>query len=441
MPRSVATTRSTASNRLAIQDMKSSLGFTGNNGSDKRIHLTTPLETGIADDLTVGMWALFRKSANNKTLWFDGFNYGSDLGYLFNLSTANKLTIYTGSSAYSSTAPAPLEQWVYVMFEISGSTGNIYLNDMVTPFHTASITRKASGSTSNYYGAEASNSNTMNGCIKDMFAYSGVLTVSQKETLKYGNLPQGVTLNFYHKLNEGAGSVAYDSSGNGNNGTITSGTYVLDTPTKIRKQVNGNLVYNGDFEYAPVVNVATTTGSRWIDGTAGGSATNSIFGRYLVGAGTYSGLFDSSTKYSGSYSLKISTLATASQVYVQPTTGTSASLLQQYAIPVLPSTSYTLTYKMKTNYVSGDSNDGAYGEISEFTGAGGLVLATTGTKVKTTTDWTTYTVTLTTGATTRYAVLYQRIFGHTGSATLIMDAWFDDITLTPTTPITRTAVT
>jgi hypothetical protein len=107
----------------------------------------------------------------------------------------------------------------------------------------------------------------------------------------------------------------------------------------------------------------------------------------------------------------------------------------------LPSTSYTLTWWMKTNYTSGDASQGATVGLIEFTGA---FSATTFNRndaatLKTTTDWTQYSLTVTTQTTTRFINIQPRIYGHTGTATLIMDAWFDDIVLTKTTPDTRSA--
>lgn len=59
----------------------------------------------------------------------------------------------------------------------------------------------------------------------------------------------------------------------------------------------------------------------------------------------------------------------------------------------------------------------------------------------TTTDWTFYTTTFTTGATTSYIVFDHRVYGHQGAATLIMDAWFDDIYLAKTTNPGRVVIT
>jgi hypothetical protein len=108
---------------------------------------------------------------------------------------------------------------------------------------------------------------------------------------------------------------------------------------------------------------------------------------------------------------------------------------------VSPGASYTGTVWMKTNYVSGDSSDGAFVNFREVTALGTLVASNITAKIKTTTDWTPYTVTFTTGFSTRFIVPRLSVVGQTGTGTLIMDAWFDDIVLKPTVTTARTVVT
>ena len=94
---------------------------------------------------------------------------------------------------------------------------------------------------------------------------------------------------------------------------------------------------------------------------------------------------------------------------------------------------------MKTNYVSGDSNHGANIAWLVSSGAGASDATTNTTLIKTTTGWTQYTGTFTTTATARFLTPRLTLYGHTGTATLIMDAWFANITLTPTTNTIRIA--
>lgn len=456
MPRLTAGTRSTASNRLAIQDMNSSLSFAGNTVASY-VAAATPLAIGLSSDFTFGGWYKLQYktqsgNADNHGLLTNNFSFGNVKGYTFQVTnTTGAFRIIAGATATASANNLfRYNIWKYLVFELTGTTFNVYMDDMTNPVAVLTgITRVADDvSTYTRFASESTGTTAserrITGNMKSLFATTTLLTSDQKTALMNGTSIPALS-GVYYPLNEGAGSIAYDSSGNGNNGTITSGTYVLDTPTKIRKQVNGNLVYNGDFEYAPVVNAAQTSGvNRWIDGSAGGALDPA--GRHfgwgtITMTGTVAAQYDTTVKYSGNASLKLSTTATGSVIYVRTSKGTSASDIQSpTVIPVLPSTSYTMTYRMKTNLVSGSASSGASGAISERNGGFATVLTTRGTAVTTTTDWTQYSITVTTGATTRFICPDLGVTGNDGAGTLIMDAWFDDIVLTPTTPITRTAV-
>jgi len=247
-------------------------------------------------------------------------------------------------------------------------------------------------------------------------------------------------------LNEGGGSIAYDTSGNNNNGTITSGTWSLDTPTKTRRSLDGIPDFNGSFENIPTFVAATTTGDGCVDGTAAGStyrSPNKYGWQIFSWAGTYSAQFDTAEKYSGTASMKLTLGATSSRIKVRRYSGTLAYSLGQEKIPCKPSTEYTMTYRMKTS-LSGSATSGANITLSQYrqngiTGAGPS--GTTGSAIKTTTDWTQYTLTLTTDATACFLTPEMNLIGDDGAATLVGSAWFDDIQLYPTTPVTRSAAT
>lgn len=199
------------------------------------------------------------------------------------------------------------------------------------------------------------------------------------------------------------------------------------------RQDVSNLVYNGDFEYAPPFTAATTTSSRFIIGTAAGSTGDDSYGWCHIESVTGSTQFDN---VDGRTVMKVSSLSGGS-AYAGKMLSASVLNLKRSGIPVLPSTSYTLSYSMKTNYTSGDSNDGCFVRAQLYTGTAGSVNTQDGTKIKTTTDWTEYTKTFTTGATTRFIDIQCRVKGDTGTADLNMDAWFDNVVLTPTAGLTR----
>jgi hypothetical protein len=208
-----------------------------------------------------------------------------------------------------------------------------------------------------------------------------------------------------------------------------------------QRKTPDNLLSNGNFEYAPPFTAVTTTNARWIDGTSGGSsATTGPYGWY-IGArlGSAAASFDSTAPLSGTNSLKLSTTATASRIEVYSFSSTAIGK-KLTAIPALPNTTYTITFSMKTNVVSGSAT-GISAGFYEYDGTGAVVTGNMTGSVNTTTDKKVYTVTKTTSSTTRFIGAVIVLLGENGAGTLIMDAWFDDITLTKVPANARTVVT
>lgn len=192
----------------------------------------------------------------------------------------------------------------------------------------------------------------------------------------------------------------------------------------------GELLYNGGLEFVPPFTAAANIGLRWINGTASGSTTDSRYGWYVfdVSASGANVRFDPSEFYSGTHSMKLSLTDSASRLVQVWNESSPASLYRMRS--VLPNTSYTLRYRLKTNRTSGDGT-GAFATFSQRTGTGAFVSDTNGTGIRTTTGWTEYSIQLTTSATTRFMLVKLQLLGTGGTANLIMDAWFDDISLMP----------
>jgi hypothetical protein len=299
---------------------------------------------------------------------------------------------------------------------------------------TYTVSATAIGIGSRYNGVQ-----NLDGMLRNAVFYDGyAFTLS--DVINYSNeiLPSGGT--FIYPFSEGAGTIAYDSSGNGNHGTITAGTFVKDTPTKVRNLFGGNLVYNGDFEFAPVVNVPTTTTLRAINGTAlGGNATSSrlIFGweSNLTGVGS-SVYFDNVNPLSGRYSMHCSTVTAGGNA--RATTYSTAVGFIENRISLTPGVSYTLSGKVKTIRNSGTTGTGVRIGLVMHNNNGNYNSQSYVFTNNDTVPTTSFSGTITPGSNVRYGSIYIGITGNDGNVT--MDAWFDDITLTQTTPPTRSLV-
>lgn len=427
--------------RTSIQNANASLYF---NGATTSINLGTPSSLINIGDFTFSCWV--NNTKQKSTLWGNTYIGGATgQGILLGSSTVGiygKITLFQGTVSLSDQSNNAVGNWSLITVVQVGSLVYIYRNGVVLVNGSALTKVGPTAATSSYLGSTNGASDFLKGNLSNVGIWDRGLTATEITALYNGSAPTSGLLAYY-PLNEGAGTIAYDTSGNGNNGTITSGTWTRDAPSKTRTGVNGNLVYNGNFEIAPVVNVATTTGGKLVDGTATGTSSvqDSIFGWYIWNYTTsYAAMFDTSVKYSGTASIKISTTATASSIGLRVSIHNDPSF-KKNNIPVLPSTSYTYSGWVKTNVVSGSATTGARLQFVTSTGANDVTTTTAVTGLVATQDWTQYTGTFTTAATARFVTPVLQIIGNDGTGTLIMDAWFDDITLTPTTATTRTATT
>lgn len=434
--------------RLAVRDYPASLSF---DGSTTAVALGNVLNAGVGD-LTLNIWF---KTKNSQTLQgmitkkTDLASTGA-IGYSLFLEIGRiRAAVSDGTNLgrrdSSTSLVVPNGVWCMASMRWEAATGilSVFFNgvpNQATQFGTAP-TASLTTTEQLRFGSDNGARRFMNGNLSDGQVWLRALSDQEISDL-YSAGVQAVTSAGRWKMIEGAGGTLFDSVGV-NNGTITGGTFTFDSPMKFRSQVGGNLIKNGDFEYAPPFTAAqTATSSKFYDGSASGSSSNRLFGWNAFISVSGSTYFDSSVSNSGTYSLKASLTGIGSYIEVfKPTESGGLGGYFGKHIAVLPNTSYTFSFWMRTNYISGDSNDGAFVSVLESKADGTTASSTTtSTKVKTTTSWTKYTYTITTSSTTAYVQINPRIYGHTGTGTLLIDAWFDDFFLGPVYPDTRTAV-
>lgn len=439
--------------RRTLQNYSSSLVFTPGSGSQVAIASATGLSTKTSN-LSLGGWFKLtsKTSAGSYPAIFqlyggvggaggtglqiyivDDTGRGRNIAFKSTLGGASADLV---AIVRESNATAESNKWVHFAITYDGTTIRGYLNGRLNSTNTSFSGAIPSVDNSIYIGRTPAGGAYWNGNLQQMFVGPCLTDQEIFKIYSQGIFPSGMV--GIWPLDDGV-TTARDISGSGNHGTISSVTTSFDTPFKKRTNINDNLVYNGDFEYAPPFTAAQTTTSAWLDGTSTGSSTNNIFGWAIPTSGLTSSAnvsFDSTVSYRGEKSLKLSTLnATGTAVVAQTLSAGTPSLIDTVNLKsVLPNTSYTLTAWVKTNNVVTNS---VYIDIREYAGDRSTITTTSSSKLSGTNDWTNLRVTVTTSSTTRYigVILRNAIAGN------ISDAWFDDIVLKPTTATNRTSIT
>lgn len=255
-------------------------------------------------------------------------------------------------------------------------------------------------------------------------------------------------------MTEGSGGTVADISQYGTDATIGGlSSWSTFSPAKLRAAAStphSDIAYrrtdgqnipfkNQFFEYIPSF-TALQTATGWIDGTATGSATDNRSGVALSGKdGSVEAGFDTVETYNDGPTLYMATTAPNSRVTLQSALTTSGAGREQL-IPIKPNTAYVCKFAMKTNHISGDSDSGAFGAFVERTSAGSQAVVNASAIIKTDTDWTEYTVSFTSGATSAFLSFRPSVTGNTGAADLIMQAWLSPWTVSSPT-LVRTILT
>lgn len=156
-------------------------------------------------------------------------------------ATINGTTYRSGAAFAPFTASGSASQlWSSVAYVLSGGTLTFYVNGTV--LGTASGVPTPTASASNLIlGNRAALDRTWIGGLKNVAIFNGrALSAEEIASLHYSASPGRAGLVGEWLMNEGAGSIAVDTSGNGNHGTITGATYTQETPLQPRAQVTGS---------------------------------------------------------------------------------------------------------------------------------------------------------------------------------------------------------
>jgi len=161
-------------------------------------------------------------------------NADSLLFYSAASSTTFGISWYDGSSATLSTAvDYTIGEWFHALITYDGTTLKIYKNGVEVVNEAFAIDNIASGVYEiGWASPRAKSTAYLQGKVSGFKIFNTALTAAQVSDL-YNNpekiVPTGVAdsaLKLWLPMQEGAGTTAYDGSGNGNHGTISGATYV-----------------------------------------------------------------------------------------------------------------------------------------------------------------------------------------------------------------------
>lgn len=215
------------------------------NGSNDNVDLGNPIPLQITSNITVSAWVKPTTIGGSKYLPIVGKreSSGGGAGYEVYLPNDNSghLSYFNGTE-FKSAYALPVNTWTYVTATVNSGTLTLYANGIPVYNNTGATPTSAGGNV--YIGSALLSEAT--------YKFPG--SIDAVTIFNYARTPAQVAWDYnrgapvaYWKLDECQGTVAHDSSGNGNNGTITIGATAPQT----------------------TVGTCLTAGTAWGNGAAG----------------------------------------------------------------------------------------------------------------------------------------------------------------------------
>ena len=237
----MATRTAISQNRLSIRGFENSLNFSG---SSQYVTLeggsNLPIFTS-SGQFSIEMWVRPPAvPAANIGLYGEGNSATNNQEFAILFNTTGKIQAFAQNDSDttiwndSSTTLLPIDKWTHVVLTQNAGTGALYMNavqDATNFSYTPSGTFTFNQAT---LGAQRRVSPTSfyTGRITGVRMFNTALTGTQVTNLYYLNeVPSSVVAQYL--FTEGSGTVLNDSIGN-NEGTITSATWVDNTPSQAR---------------------------------------------------------------------------------------------------------------------------------------------------------------------------------------------------------------
>lgn len=233
--------RTISSSRHLVRDFGTCLKFSS---ATDIINLGTGNPFGI--DFFFAGWVKWNGlNGNFQSIFAKRDSYASNqLMFDFNIvNTTGKLTVDTITSFVQFGVTLPFNKWTHIIWVHDNSAGaeRLYINGVLVS--TQGVATMGTGTTANVTvgGDQNPGEQNFNGMMDEIFVGKYIPTTAQVEDIYYRSIYTLTNSWTYLKLDEGSGTTATDSSGNGNNGTITGATYSSDVFMKPRVAVSNRI--------------------------------------------------------------------------------------------------------------------------------------------------------------------------------------------------------
>lgn len=223
-------TRSATSRRVVPRDFSSTLYLTGG--------ITASTIAGLNTACTFSAWFNTNTLASaGRTIVENSINGSNRLTMMMDAGIVR--AGYYNGTAYTSKASGMLNKdtWYHGVFTWNGTDAALYINGISQAATTPSPSSSVGGALGIGRRGDAA-TQLFQGSLAEVCLWNRALSTAEVEALYYtGAIPSSGLVGKY-LLNEGSGATALDTSGLGNNGTITGGTYTSYAPLKTRAAVS-----------------------------------------------------------------------------------------------------------------------------------------------------------------------------------------------------------
>lgn len=224
-------TRSVSTSRfVGIGASEKGLSFNGT--SDLLTCPVVPLATGF----NLGFWIFKVDQASTSQKYFDSTNPQDRNGFCVQTDNGNNFYIYfcnaSGVTFGATLSKLPVGSWRHFVFTFDGTTSKGYLDSVLFATSGAQSMTNSAG-TFTIARKSAAGGNWAKAIYKDIVFQNTATawTQAQINALYYQRaIPSGA--NVWYKFDNNVN----DSSGNGNTGTLTGGSYVTNVPSQFTKR-------------------------------------------------------------------------------------------------------------------------------------------------------------------------------------------------------------